>query len=338
MGKNKPMDDIPQPIPTNPTRFMDQLRVFIRSKHLAYRTEKTYCSWVLDYIRFHDKKHPKTMGMAEIDQFLSHLALERNVAVNTQKTALNALVFLYKQFLNIEIGKLDYSPSSRAKTLPTVFTHSEAKQVISHLEGQHHLMASLMYGAGLRVMEACRLRIQDIDFGNNYLMVRETKGLKFRRTLLPQNLILPLKNQRTLALALHQTDLDSGYGKVYLPHALAKKYPNAEISPEWQYLFPASRLSVDPRSNIKRRHHFGEKSLQRMVRQAIKKSHIYKKSGCHTFRHTFATQLLENGTDLRTIQELMGHEDISTTQIYTHVVSIQDRGIISPFDQHIPPK
>lgn len=326
------MDDIRHPIRSDSTRFMDQLRLCIRSKQLAYKTEKTYCHWTLAYIRFHQRRHPSTMSAAEVDQFLSHLATQKNVAASTQKTALNALVFLYKQFLGRELGVLAFAPSQRPKTLPTVFSHQEAMTLIGKLEGIYKLAVSLMYGSGLRVMETMRLRIQDVDFANNCIVVRESKGMKWRRTLLPQSLIPALKTQIERVLALHKQDLADGFGSVYLPFALERKYPRAATAPAWQYLFPAQGLSVDPRSQIKRRHHIGEQQVQRHVREAIVASGIYKKAGCHTFRHSFATNLLRAGTDIRSIQEMLGHSDLATTQIYTHVVGVHERNVFSPMD------
>lgn len=326
------MDDIPRPLPEKPTRFMDQLRAFMRSKHLAYRTEQTYCHWILRFIRFHNLKHPRDMGAAEVDDFLSSLVLNHGVVINTQKTALNALVFLYHKFLKIDLGTLDFRLSKRPQTIPTVFSHSEAMALINELEGVYALLAKLMYGSGLRVMESVRLRVQDIDFSNKCLIVRETKGIKWRRTLLPTSLIKALEVQIDFALALHDKDLTEGFGEVYLPGALARKYPNAAKSPAWQYIFPASARSEDPRANIYRRHHLGERSIQRQVKIALKKAKIHKKASCHTFRHSFATNLLRAGTDIRAIQEMMGHTNISTTQIYTHVVGIQERGVVSPLD------
>lgn len=326
------MDDIPPNLPDKPTRFMDQFRVFIRSKQLAYKTEKTYCGWVADFIRYHNMQHPKHLGDIQLDEYLSHLAVRRNLAINTQKTALNALVFMFKQFLNIEVGVLSFIPSSRPKTIPTVFSHDEAKSVINLMEGQYKLMASIMYGSGLRRSEVTRLRVQDIDFANGCIVVREAKGMKWRRTLLPKALINGLKHQIDYALSLHQKDLDEGFGEVYLPNALHRKYKNAPTNPIWQYVFPANRRAQDPRSNKKRRHHISESILQKNVSIAIREARIMKKSGSHTFRHSFATNLLKAGVDIRSIQEMMGHNDLSTTQIYTHVVGIQERGVVSPMD------
>jgi integrase len=243
------MDDIRPNLPDKPTRFMDQLRVFIRSKQLAYKTEKTYCTWVIDFIRYHDMQHPKSLGGIQLDEYLSHLAVKRNLSINSQKTALNALVFMFKQFLNIEVGVLSFIPSSRPRTIPTVFSHDEAKSVIDQLHGLYKLMASIMYGSGLRRSEVSRLRVQDIDFANACIVVREAKGMKWRRTLLPKILVEDLKHQVDFALALHQRDLDEGFGEVYLPHALHRKYKNAPTSPIWQYVFPASRRAQDSRSD-----------------------------------------------------------------------------------------
>lgn len=326
------MDDIPIPLPDKPQRFMDQLRVFMRAKRLAYRTEKTYCTWILDFIRFHERKHPKNMGPQEVDAWLSHLASKRNVAINTQKTALNAIVFLYKQFLKQELGEIQFINANRGRQLPTVFTHDEAMRVLSFMSGDHRLAASLMYGAGLRVMEAVRLRVQDVDFTNEGLFIREAKGDKCRRTLLPKTLIEPLKAQIDLALAIHKQDLTDGFGEVYLPYALAKKYPKASKSPAWQYVFPAPNRAVDPRSDMIRRLHIGEQQVRRSVARALEQTNIRKKASCHTFRHSFATNLLRAGTDIRNIQELLGHNDVSTTMIYTHVVGIHERGVQSPLD------
>lgn len=326
------MDDIPIPPPQRPSRFMDRFRAFIRSRYLAYKTEKTYCFWVKDFIRFHGMQHPQELGKAEIDKWLSHLAANRNVSANTQKTALNAIVFLYKQFLDIELGQLQFEKSHRPKRLPVTFSHEEATSVLEHLSGPNKLAASLMYGSGLRVMEAVRLRVQDIDFSDQCLIVRESKGEKWRRTLLPRSLVKPLKVQIAHALSLHQQDLAEGYGYVYLPFALAKKYPQAATSAAWQYVFPARFLSQDPRSDMMRRHHIGEQQVRRAVAKAVSALNIRKKASCHTFRHSFATNLLRAGTDIRNIQELLGHNDISTTMIYTHVIGVHERGVTSPLD------
>lgn len=326
------MDDIPLPLPAKPIRLMDRLRAFMRARHMAYRTEKTYCTWILDFIRYHKRQHPEQMGAAEVNAWLSYLANNRHVAINTQKTALNAVVFLYKQFLGRQLGDIDFANANKGRRLPVVFSHDEALRVLAHMSGTHKVIASLMYGSGLRVMEAVRLRVQDVDFANDCLFIRESKGDKWRRTLLPQSLIGPLRTQIAMTQALHQQDLAEGYGEVYMPYALAKKYPAGARSLGWQYVFPAPNRAVDPRSGVIRHHHIGEQQVRRSVASALADANIFKKASCHTFRHSFATNLLRNGTDIRNIQELLGHHNLETTQIYTHVVGIEQRGVISPMD------
>lgn len=326
------MKDIPSTIPAHPIRFMDRLRAFMRMRNLAYRTEQTYCEWIVDYIRYHNMRHPEEMGPEEVTNWLNHLVNDRQVAVNTQKTALNAVVFLYRRFIQKDIGELNFSQATRGRRLPTVFTHSEAMRVLSAMEGPHQLAACLMYGSGLRVMETVRLRVQDVDFEQCCLIVRSAKGEKWRRTLLPRTLLEPLQTQISVALAIHKQDLHDGYGEVYLPGALAKKYPQAACHPKWQYIFPTPRLAKDPRSEVIRRHHISDQQVRRAVAQALEKTGIMKRASCHTFRHSFATNLLRAGTDIRSIQELMGHSDISTTMIYTHVVGAHERGVTSPLD------
>jgi integron integrase len=326
------MDDVRSPIDSRSSRFMDQLRLFIRARYLAYTTEKTYCYWVIRFIRFNGKRHPKDLNESHIEAYLEYLSTQKNVAPNTQKLVLNALVFLYQQFLGRQLGKLKYSYANKPRQIPTVFNHAEALRVIEHLRGVPWLAASLMYGSGLRVSECARLRIADIDLKDNYIVVKESKGAKSRRTLLPNFLADRLKHQIDWVAAQHQQDLADGYGSVYLPYALERKFPRASTSLGWQYLLPAAQYATDPRSGIIRRHHIGVQSIQRAVGAAIRRAGIFKKSGCHTFRHSFATRLLEQGVDLRNIQEILGHNDISTTQIYTHVVGLHERGMKSPMD------
>ncbi len=327
------MDDIPVSIDLKSTRLIPQIRSFIRKKGLSYSTEKTYIYWIIFYIRFHKMRHPKKMAAGEIDDFLTHLSLVRNVAPGTQKVALNALVFLYKQFLEIDPGKLNFYYSRPSRKIPVVLSHEEALLIIHHMNKKYQLMANVMYGCGLRLMETCRLRIQDIDFSMNQIIVRESKGNKQRTTILPDTLLVPLQEQIAKSKATHNYDLECGFGAVYLPHALARKYKNAAFDFRWQYLFPATDVSKDPRSDVKRRHHVHESCIQKSVRKAVFKSAILKKASSHTFRHSFATRLLENGYDLRTIQELLGHSDVSVTEIYTHVVKRGGRAVKSPIDQ-----
>jgi len=326
------MLDIPKPIPANPVKFLDRLRAYIRTQNLAYKTEKTYVQWVVHFIHFHGKRHPEEMGETEIQTFLNHLVINRNVAQNTQRTALNALIFLYKRFLKRELKELDIKYSKRKRRIPTVFSHQEALSVINNLSGVYQLSAKIMYGSGLRISECLRLRVKDIDFDMSTIIVKEGKGNKERRTLLPQSLIAPLKEQISYVNNLHDFDMANGHGAVYLPNALDKKYPKAASQLAWKYVFPAEKIALDPRSNVYRRHHIVEATVQRQVKKAIQQAKIEKHAGPHTFRHSFGTKLLENGYDLRTIQELMGHTDVKTTEIYTHVINRGGRGVISPID------
>ena len=326
------MDDIPVSIDPKSKRFIPLLRSFIRQKGLAYSTEKTYLHWIIYYIRHHKLRHPKEMGGIEVDTFLSYLAIERNVSPATQKTALNALIFLYNRFLEMPLGDLQFSYAKPSRKIPVVLSHDEAFSVISHMNKKHQLLGKIMYGCGLRLMECCRLRIQDIDFSMHQIIVRESKGNKQRTTVLPESLLELLQEQISNTKKIHEFDLSRGYGKVYLPYALARKYKNAEYDFKWQYIFPASNVAKDPREGTIRRHHIHESCIQKNVRQAVLKSGILKKASSHTFRHSFATRLLEQGYDLRTIQDLLGHADISQTEIYTHVVRKGGRGVISPLD------
>jgi len=331
-GKESLMDDIRMPLQPNSPRLLDRFRWFIRQQQLALATEKTYVHWARQFIIFHKKRHPDQMGATEIDEFLSWLAITRRCSPATQSQALNALVFLYKRFLNKEIGALLFTRPAYKKRPPVVFSHEEAQSVIHSLQGSWFIMASLMYGAGLRVMECCRLRIKDVDFGMNELVVRDGKGGKDRRTVLPSSLKPLLREQVKKVLALHKEYMAKGYGSVYLPNALARKYPNAAYEPAWQFLFPSAQINVDPVTGEMRRHHVHVKGLQRAVKKAVRQADIHKNASCHTFRHSFATRLLEKGYDLRTIQELLGHSDISTTEIYTHVLNKGGRGVVSPID------
>lgn len=326
------MDEIPIPVAAGSSRFLDQLRAHIRAQGLAYHTEKTYVHWVLHYIHFHGKRHPRDLGVADVEAFLSHLSLDRDVTKGTQRIALNSLAYLYNRFLNQPLGDLQWKPARRPPRIPTVFSHQEATLVIQQMTPPYSIMTKLMYGSGLRISECLRLRIKDIDFGMQTLVIREGKGSKDRTTVLPESLVQPLQHQIEQTLTIHAKDLAQGFGHVYLPNALARKYPDAATAPEWQFVFPAPRLSSDPRTGEWRRHHIIERSLQKAVKDAIRAAGIRKKASCHTFRHSFATRLLERGYDLRTIQTLLGHSDIATTQIYTHVVKKGALGVCSPID------
>lgn len=326
------MNDIPVTIPRPPTKFIDRLRAFIRSQNLAYKTEKTYVQWTIRFIHFHNKRHPEKMGETEVSEFLSHLVVNRDVAKNTQKTALNALVFLYKRFLKRSDLNLRIKPSKRDRRIPVVLSHKEATLIIEHLPKKYQIVAKLMYGSGLRIGECLRLRVMDVDFDMSIIVIREGKGGKDRRTLLPQALIEPLKEQVEYVKNLRTFDIANGHGAVYLPHALARKHPKAQYLLKWKYLFPSDKVATDPRGGAIRRHHVMEATVQRQVKIAVQKADIQKHCGSHTFRHSFATRLLENGYDIRTIQELLGHSDVQTTEIYTHVINRGGLGVISPVD------
>jgi len=326
------MDDIKIAVSRKSDRFLDRVRIFIRNRGLAYTTEKTYIYWILFFIRFNQKKHPSGMGKAEVERFLSFLGNERQSSKSTQRTALNALIFLYREFLEKDLGKLSFNLSKKHRRIPVVFSTQEASRIIQQMQGITKLMIILMYGCGLRTAEVCSLRIKDIDFKMNQIIVREGKGLKDRVTLLPEIAIAEIKKQIAKVQSLHKEDLSSGYGEVYLPNALCRKYPNAPKETAWQYLFPSTRIGKDPRSGIKRRHHLHHSVLQKHTHTAIREANIHKFSSCYTFRHTFATQLLLKGYDIHTIQKLMGHSDISTTEIYLHVVKQGGLGVKSPAD------
>jgi integron integrase len=326
-----------------PPKLLDQVSDALRLKHYSYRTEQTYKDWIKRYILFHGKRHPKDMGVQEIQAFLTHLAVEKNVSASTQNQALSAILFLYRHILHQEIQfPTDIVRAEKSRTLPTVLTHTEALAVINHLTGVTKLMTQILYGSGLRLMECIRLRVKDIDFGNRQIIVRDGKGEDDRVTILPDSLIPALRNQIQTVQRIHQTDLQDGFGEVYLPHTLALKYPNASRELIWQYLFPASQLSRDPRHPSPagrgaggegyRRHHADPSLLQKAIRAAAKAAGINKPVSPHTFRHSFATHLLQNGYDIRTVQELLGHKDVKTTMIYTHVLNRGASAVRSPLD------
>lgn len=316
-----------------PPRLLDQVRDKLRVKHYSIRTEQTYVDWIKRYIFFHDKRHPKDLDAADIEAFLTHLAVAGKVAASTQNQAKSALLFLYREVLEIQLPWLDNVTQARApKRLPVVLTVSEVQAVLSRLSGSHLLIASLLYGGGMRLMEAVRLRVKDVEFSRGEIIVREGKGFKDRVTMLPEAVVNGLKLHLAKVKALHDEDLARGFGEVYLPFALDKKYPNAGREWGWQYVFPSKNLSVDPRSGVTRRHHLDEKGVQRAMKQAVRDAGLVKPATPHTLRHSFATHLLQSGYDIRTVQELLGHSDVSTTMIYTHVLNKGGRGVTSPLD------
>lgn len=318
----------------NAPKLLDRVRQAIRTKHYSIHTEKTYVEWIKRFIFFHDKRHPLEMAEAEITTFLSHLAVKGNVASSTQNQALAALLFLYKEVLGkkLDVEKVDAVRAKKPKRLPTVLTRDEAHQVLELLNGKTKLIGNLLYGSGLRLSECIRLRVQDIDFTKKQILVRDGKGQKDRVTMLPTATIDVLEAQLTYAKALHNQDLNNGLGEVYLPYALERKYPNANKQWIWQYIFPSARISIDPGSNRQRRHHISPSTVQDAVKRAARLAQIPKRVSPHTFRHSFATHLLEAGTDIRTVQELLGHADVSTTMVYTHVMNKGALSVRSPLD------
>ena len=327
------IEDIRSPIPRNSPRFMHQLRAFIRLRNLALKTEQTYCQWIKRYIKYHQFKHPKDMGDKHVEQFLHHLAVVDNVAISTQRTALNAMAFLYNQFLQQPLGDLNITPSRVPKKVPNVFSASEAFDVIKRLTNPWGLAASLMYGAGLRVNEVVSLRVNSLDFDRKTILVQNGKGNKERYTLLPDIAVPALQRQLAHVESLLSADQARGVGGVFISGLMARQSSSAAYEFGWQFLFPSTKLMLDEENHTLRRHHIYGRSLQRKVKQAIQNAGINKRASSHTFRHSFATHLLEQGTDIRTVQELLGHANVSTTEIYTHVLH---RGILatpSPLDR-----
>jgi len=329
-------------MPANPSsassasspRLLEQVRARIRFKHYSLRTEQAYTDWIRRFIRHFGKKHPRDMGAKEVEEFLSHLAVAGRVSASTQNQAKSALLFLYKEVLGAELAWLDQVTSAKiSRRLPVVLTPSEVMSMLSRLDGSHALIAGLLYGTGLRIMEGLRLRVKDVDFERGEILVRDGKGGKDRVTMLPASISQALRVHLERVREQHRQDLAEGYGEVYLPFALDRKYPNARREWGWQYVFPSIRLSVDPRSGVTRRHHVQDQSVQRAIRQAVRDAGINKPATPHTLRHSFATHLLESGYDIRTVQELLGHSDVSTTMIYTHVLNRGGRGVASPLDR-----
>jgi integron integrase len=315
------------------TKLLDQVKEIARLKHLSIRTEEAYLHWIKRYILFHHKRHPAEMGENEIRDFLKHLACEKYVSSSTQNQALNAIIFLYKYVLNKELGMIEDVPrANRTARLPVVFSPDELQTIFHHLNGTSKLVAKLLYGTGMRLLEALRLRVQDVDFENQYITVRQGKGDKDRRVPLPRTLVQELKRQIEKTQLQHQHDKAAGLGDVLLPDALQIKFKTASQELGWQFLFPAAQYATDPRTGLLVRHHLHVTCIQRPVTEAIKKSNINKQGSCHSFRHSFATHLLENGYDIRTVQELLGHSDVRTTMIYTHVLNKKGLAVRSPLD------
>ena len=324
------------PVPTTaapPPKLFDQVRAKVRLKHYSIRTETQYVHWVKRFIVFHGKRHPKDMSAAEVEAFLSHLAVDGNVAASTQNQALSALLFLYRDVLGVDLPWMDeVIRAKRPARLPVVLTQREVTLVLDRMSGVHGLMARLLYGTGMRLMEVVRLRVKDIDFERAEILVRDGKGAKDRVTMLPTALIAPLQAQLRTRRAMFDDDLAMGRGEVYLPYALASKYPNAAKEWAWQYVFSAGSYSTDPRTGALRSHHMDEKLLQRAMKKAVQAADLTKLATPHTLRHSFATHLLQAGYDIRTVQELLGHADVATTMIYTHVLNKGGRGVLSPLD------
>jgi integron integrase len=314
-------------------KLLDRLCEALRSRHYSRRTEQTYCLWVKRFIYFHNVRHPAEMGEPEINAFLTHLAVKEKVSASTQNQALSALLFLYRHVIGREVGDLGEVIRARKPTrLPVVMTRDEVKTVLVNLIGDKWLMASLMYGAGLRLMECLRLRVQDIDFSRNEILVRDGKGAKDRVTMLPESLKIPLQEHLKKIKAIYERDLSEGWCRVQMPDALDRKYPNAPKDWRWQWVFPQENRWINPKTREQGRHHIDESLVQKAVRDAVAKAGLTKRATCHTFRHSFATHLLQGGYDIRTVQELLGHSDVKTTMIYTHVLNRGPAGVRSPVD------
>lgn len=317
-----------------PPRLLDQVRARVRVKHYSRRTEQAYVGWIRRFILANGRRHPHELGEKEVEAFLTRLATQGRVAAGTQNQALSALLFLYREVLKVELPWMEnVIRAKRPSRIPVVLSREETTRLLALLDGQAWLMAALLYGTGMRLMECLRLRVKDVDFGRGEIVVRNGKGGKDRRVPLPRRLREPLRDAVARVRIVHEGDLAEGFGEVWLPHALARKYVNAGREPGWQYLFPSQNRSTDPRSGKERRHHVDESVLQRAVKAARMKARIDKPATCHTLRHSFATHLLEAGHDIRTVQELLGHKDVATTQIYTHVLGRGAGGVLSPLDR-----
>lgn len=322
--------------PSQPSapKLLDQVRGKIRLKHYSIRTEQAYTDWTKRFILFFGKRHPRELGATEVEQFLTHLAVEGQVAAATQNQAKSALLFLYREVMGVDLPWLNNIEQAKApKRLPVVLTRNEVQSVLCELRGTHWLIGSLLYGTGMRLMEGLRLRVKDIEFERGEILIRDGKGFKDRVTMLPAALSAPLKQHLMEVKRLHEKDLAAGFGSAYLPLALEEKHPGRGQDLAWQYVFPSMVRSVDPRSGIECRHHLQDQAVQRAVREAARKANLVKPATPHTLRHSFATHLLEGGYDIRTVQELLGHADVTTTMIYTHVLNRSGRGVVSPLDQ-----
>lgn len=315
------------------SKLLNNVRTEIRRRNYSYRTEQAYANWIVRFVKFHDLKHPSKMGEREVIAYLNFLATEREVAASTQNQALCALLFLYNHVLDNPLhDMMDFKRAQKPQKLPVVLTPTEVKHLLEHMEDTPKLVAQLLYGAGLRISECLRLRVLDLDFDYNQIQVRSGKGRKDRITIMPQSTKQKLKEQVQRVKLIHQKDVEAGYPETLLPKALAQKYPDAASQLKWHYLFPSPKRSRDPRSGLVHRHHISDSLIQRKVKVAVKKSGINKHASCHTLRHSFATHLLENGYDIRTVQELLGHKALKTTMIYTHVIKNKGNVIKSPVD------
>jgi integron integrase len=332
-GENVPIS----PEPAKP-KLLEQVRRRLRLKHYSLRTEKAYIFWIRRYILANGKRHPAELTGTVVEAFLTRLANEQGVSASTQNQALSALLFLYKEVLGIELPWMENVVRAKSRRfVPVVLAQSEVARILAHLSGREWLMASLLYGTGMRLMECVRLRIKDVDFARNEIVIRQPKGGWDRRTMLPARLSEALQLQRSAALKVHERDVEAGFGEVSLPYRLARKYPYAARESGWQFLFPASRRGIDPLDGREKRYHIHEKVLQRAMKTAVRAAGITKPASCHTLRHSFATHLLEAGYDIRTVQELLGHKDVTTTQIYTHVLNRGGHGVLSPLDKVMEP-
>jgi integron integrase len=333
------MDPDKAPSPTAPQqqqapRLLEQVRDKLRTLHYSYRTEQQYLQWIRRFILFHARRHPRTMGATEVEAFLTDLAVQRKVSASTQNQALAALLFLYQKVLAVDLPWLqDVVRAKPSHHLPVVLTHTEVRAVLAQLEGDYWLIASILYGGGLRLQEALQLRVKDVDFDLRQIVVRNGKGGKDRVTILPEAVVETLQRHLEVVRSQHSLAMTRGHGGVELPDAIERKYPRAPFEWGWQYVFPAKNASRDPRSGVVRRHHMLPDTVQRNVKQAVRSARIDKPASCHTFRHCFATHLLERGYDIRTVQELLGHKDVKTTQIYTHVMRKGANAVQSPLDR-----